>query len=122
MSKTPSTVVASSITYEYASKNSNTHIYELKSTYNNTRIRGTSLTLNDLLYVPSKDGHRLFVKNNIAEYDGHLRNILWYGPLDKPQSNSGKDWSTTWNNTWNDKLDCNRLYLYTGPSFIPDKL
>lgn len=122
MSKTPSTVVASSITYEYASKNSNTHIYELKSTYNNTRIRGTSLTLNDLLYVPSKDGHRLFVKNNIAEYDGHLRNILWYGPLNKPQSNSGKDWSTTWNNTWNDKLDCNRLYLYTGPSFIPDKL
>ena len=95
------------------------HKYSVLGTYDDGRIRGTSLTLNDLIYEPTSD-HRLFVKNGVAVHDPYLRPSLWYGPLARPQSASGNNWSTSWNNTWNDKLDCNYIQLFRGPCFTPD--
>ena len=97
------------------------HKYSVLSKYNDRRIRGTSLVINDLLYDPTLE-HRLFVKNGVATYDPHLRPALYYGPLSRPQSKSGNGWSTSWNNTWNDKLDCNYIHLFRGPCFTTDNI
>ena len=53
-------------TFNYADMEN--HKYRVKDEYNNTRIKGTSLTINDLIYEPNVDGHRLFIKNDLYEY------------------------------------------------------
>ena len=91
-------------------------------------IKGTSLTLNDLAYDPTKE-HRLCVKNNVAKYVDHFRPQLFYGDtsierIDK--GGSGKKYWESWgdnNNSWDmDNVTKNRLCLFTGPCFDPEKL
>lgn len=110
-----------------------TSSYTLSSTYNTysepVYIRGTSLTLNDLAYDPTKE-HRLCIKNNVAEYKGTLRPHLFYGDTSLELVDSGNPWFDdpweSWgdtNNSWDmDNVTKNRLCLYTGPCFDPDKL
>ena len=120
----PNTVVpVKSVTTNY-SEFSKEGTYSIKSDYlkntYNPCFRGTSVVINDLMYDTRFDNHRLFIKNNVAQYKsfGQERPKLWYGPLDTPQSN---DWSA-WNNTWNDNLDKNLIYLYSGPCFTPNNI
>lgn len=85
--------------------------YKVDGKYNKARIRGTSITLNDLEYQSNKDGHRLFVKNSLHDYDSYLRNKIYYRNIE-------------------DIYDChygntqylNNIFLYTGPCFTSDNL
>jgi hypothetical protein len=92
--------------------------YSVISDYNNARIRGTSLTLNDLLYEPSQNGHRLFIKNNLCVYNNKYRGKLYYRTLNYDDETDKTHSSWNYSNTKN--LNC--LFLYTGPCFTPDYL
>ena len=128
LNKVPNTIVpVKSVTTNY-SEFDKYGTYSIKSTYSNNTynpcFRGTSIVINDLMYDTRFDNHRLFIKNNVAQYKSYdqERPKLWYGPLDTPQSKSGDGWSTYWNYTWNDNLDKNLIYLYSGPCFTPNNI
>jgi hypothetical protein len=87
------------------------HEYKVLDEYDSTRIRGTSLTLNDLVYEPTIDGHRLFVKNGCCVYDPIHRGKLYYRDYE--------DWDS-WR--WADTKYLNNLYIYTGPCFTQNNL
>ena len=116
LEKVPNTVVRCNPTNKY-SKFSN-YAYSINSTFKNVHVKGTTITLNDLWYVPNLEGHRLFIKDNAAKYDDHLRPILWYGPANANANNGWRDY----NAAWDDAPTKNRLYLYTGPCFVPNNL
>jgi hypothetical protein len=82
--------------------------------YKLARIRGSSITLNDLVYEPNKEGHRLFVRNNLYKYDPSLRSKIYYRFL-----NEGS-WHSSWN--YNDTKYLNNLFLYTGPCYTSSNL
>lgn len=81
--------------------------------YNNARIKGTSITINDLAYEPNPEGHRLFMKNDLCTYEGKPRFRLFYRDLDKNKDT--KQWHK-------DYEHYNTLYLHIGPSFTLDNL
>jgi hypothetical protein len=84
--------------------------------YKLARIRGSSITLNDLVYEPNKEGHRLFMRNNLHVYDSKYRGKLYYRFL-----NGGNDKShSSWN--YNDTKYLNNLFLYTGPCYTSSNL
>jgi hypothetical protein len=82
--------------------------------HNDARLRGTSLTLNDLVYEDSIDGHRLYVKNDLCEYDTaqsqNYRNIMYYRSLSDISD------ATV------DRSNYNRTCMLTGPCFTSDNL
>ena len=106
-------VIKTSRTTNYANKRDRK--YTVDSKYDNpygksTRIRGTSITLNDLVYKPSVEGHRLFVRNGICTYDSINRGKIFYRSL-----TDGGSWVL-------DTQYLNSLYIFTGPCFTPDNL
>lgn len=92
--------------------------YDIKSEYQNKCFRGTSITINDLIYDPYSD-HRLFIKNNCwypTKYsDNNLvsESIIYYRQMGNvvDVNKDHKDWSWEYNTY-------NRLYLYSGPCFV----
>ena len=103
------------------------HDYVVLPKYKQTRIRGTSITLNDLVYDPSNSGHRLFMRNNCAIYNSKLRGKLYYRYLndqtwtDTPTGNVDKSrLHDSWK-YWNTK-DLNYLCIMTGPCFTENNL
>ena len=42
--------------------------YQVLSKYSNTVLCGTNITINDLVYEPNPDGHRLYMKHNCFMY------------------------------------------------------
>lgn len=106
-------VIKTSRTTNYANKLDRK--YTVDSKYDNpsgksTRIRGTSITLNDLVYKPNVEGHRLFVRNNICTHDSINRGKIFYRSLTDAGS-----WVL-------DTQYLNSLYIFTGPCFTPDNL
>ena len=95
------------------------HKYRVLDTYEDARIRGTSLTLNDLMYEPNVDGHRLFIRNNIYKYDSTYRGKLYYRSLDVNDAEVRASWDARRTVANRNK---NSLYLFTGPCFITDNL
>ena len=87
--------------------------YKVIDPYKQSRLRGSSITLNDLVYEPNKDGHRLFVRNNLCKYDATLRGKIYYRALNTNQSN-------TW--YYNNTKYLNNLFLYTGPCYTLSNL
>ena len=89
--------------------------YKVLNQYSKSQIRGTSLTLNDLIYEPEANGHRLFVRNNLCVYDSNwYRSKLYY-----------RKWSDSANgdSTWHYNYKYyNSLFLFTGPCFTKDNL
>lgn len=81
----------------------------------NVRIKGTSLTLNDLYYDPESTNHWLFIKDLgelCRHIDSDLRDIIYYRSL-------------TDKNSWkaiDEYQHKNHLYLFTGPCFTEDNL
>lgn len=98
--------------------------YSPKSTYRNQCIRGTTLTINDLVYKPNEE-HRLYVRNGCYQYNSTYRSKLFYGISTVYLIDSGKDW-TNWGNTKGDwsmaDVEKNVMFIANGPGFDPDKL
>ena len=86
-------------TSDYATTAYNT--YEIKTAYEGSRFKYTTLTVNDLMYEPNVSGHRLYVKNNNIVNNPNPSNLIYY------RAKSGK-----WDSTYN------VLHLFTGPCFI----
>jgi hypothetical protein len=106
-------VIATSPTLNYSSNNMGSP-YKVDNTFNDSRLRGTSITINDLTYEPNTEGHRLFMKNNLCKYDSAYRGKLYY-----------RDWNNgnvheSWICADTEHLNC--LFLYTGPCFTTDNL
>ena len=80
--------------------------YKLLEKYAGAAFRYSSLTINDLEYIPTEE-HRLFVRNNLTTEQTSPRNILYYRGLEAV-------------GTWHaDTAEYNGLHLYTGPCFVP---
>ena len=109
-----SSIVNINPTINYFNFNKNT--YSINDSYASTTIRGTNITLNDLVYEPNIDGHRLYMRPNCFKYFGDPRARLYYRTL-TPDANSNI--STTWKG---DTDYYNMLFINTGPCFIPDNL
>ena len=95
--------------------------YQVLSIYSNTVLCGTNITINDLVYEPNPDGHRLYMRPNCSTYQNTPRAQLYYRTLTadvKPTHGVGLI-----NDSWKgDYIQYNRLYINTGPCFIPDNL
>lgn len=87
--------------------------YVVDSKYDSSRLRGTSITLNDLIYEPNISGHRLFMKNNLCEFSPAYRGRLFYRSMTK--NKDGDQWHKK-------HQDQNTLYMMTGPCFTIDNL
>ena len=103
------------------------HQYKVKGKYDDpygksTRIRGTSLTLNDLVYIGTNvDSHRLYVRNNCYNNDNNPRNIVFYRSTDNISEDVKDATLLSWRAD-SDKEHKNHLYLQTGPCFTSDNL
>lgn len=82
--------------------------------YPDTFIRGTNITINDLVYMPNVDGHRLYMRPNCFKYQSN--SVLHYRTL---ATDEGDVINTTWKG---DTYYYNTLFINSGPCFIPDNL
>jgi hypothetical protein len=101
------------------------HRYILTSTdYNQARLRGTSIVVNDLYFDPLSTGHRLYMRSDRYMYDNDaLRAKIYYRSL-----NSRETWSFHSRNSEgvkrgsDDYRTYNNLSLHTGPCATLDNL
>ena len=98
--------------------------YKIKDCYKNTQIVQTSITLNDLQYIPNPTGHRLYIKPNLVKYDTSLNNKVYYRYLDTTTVKEGEDFGIEREGdcVYETTKDKNCLYLFTGPCFTPNTL
>ena len=114
LAESPDAIMKAHITNKYSETVD--HVYTVIDDYKDARIKGTSITINDLVYEPTLDGHRLFMKNNLCKYDSTYRGKLYYRVLTEEDDSEPNSWN--YNKTKN--LNC--LFLYTGPCFTTDNL
>lgn len=93
------------------------HKYVINDDYKEARLRGSSITLNDLIYEPNPNGHRLFIRDGLYSYDNYLRGKLYYRLGNFKEALEA----------WDIKRDSPRkyqnvLFFYTGPCFTLDNL
>lgn len=93
------------------------HKYQIKTQYQNSVFRGTSITINDLAYEPNKDEHRLFLKSTSYTYDDDPLSKLYYRSYNRP-SGPNQIIAQYHYDTWSK----NRLFLYTGPCYTESNL
>lgn len=86
--------------------------YRVLDMYKNAQLKESSITLNDLVYEPNVDGHRLFMRNNLYTYKNSLRGKIYYRFL-----NSGVAHKSWW---YDNTKYLNNIYLYTGPCYTSD--
>lgn len=104
----PNTIIKVAKTKNYY--NLKDHLYEVTSN-KRTRLVGTSLTLNDLIYDGTSPEHRLYVRDDCYNNDeSDYRNIIYYRSLDDTS-----EWGLTYQHR-------NHLYLQTGPCFTTDNI
>lgn len=106
----------------YSWSNLKTSGYTVPSTYSNKCIRGTTITINDLVYKPNED-HRLYIRNGCYQYNSQYRSKLFYGVTTIYKVDSGNSW-TNWGNTKGDwsmgDVEKNVMFIANGPGFNPD--
>ena len=95
------------------------NFYKVSDTYKNSRLKGTELTINDLVYEPNPDGHRLYIRQGCFKYEGVERAILYYRTLTADKEADHGFINESWTGNYS---QYNRLYINTGPCFIPDNL
>ena len=108
---------------EYYSKIED-HKYTVLEKYQNARIKGTSITLNDLYYDPSNK-HRLYVRRHLYVYDTEIpRGKIFYRSMSDKPSWSGVTKTKASGQQYDTKnyMNYNSLYLHTGPCFTTDNL
>lgn len=93
------------------------HKYIINDDYKKARLLGSSITLNDLIYEPNPNGHRLFIRDGLCSYDNYLRGKLYY------RLGNFKEAAES----WDIKRDSSRkyqnvLFFYTGPCFTLSNL
>lgn len=120
----PNDIIINNKTTDYSSfKN---QFYAVNPKYNQTRLRGTSITLNDLVYEPSISGHRLFMRNNCAMYNTDYRCKLYYRYLNNQTWTETKTGDLDYNidPSWkySDTKNLNTLFIMNGPSFTENNL
>ena len=121
LENTPESFVQTTVTRDYWKKEGNA--YKIIETYKDSRLRGSSITINDLVYEASVDKHRLFIRNNPATYDQYLRGKIYYRYLQTIKDGSG-DSNKTQDASWeyNKTKYLNNLFIYTGPCYTVDNL
>ena len=82
--------------------------------YKNSVFIGTSITINDLLYEPNQNGHRLYANPKYVSYSYEPRAKLYFRTL---TPDSGSKISTTW---LGDTDYYNSIHINTGPCFTPE--
>ena len=94
------------------------NVYTIDEDYKDSRLRGSSMTINDLIYEPNIDSHRLFMRNNCV-YNSSYRGKLFYRRLRANLDEDKRDWDA-----WTDNSTeyYNNLFIYTGPCYITDNL
>ena len=108
LSQIDDTIVNCDVTKDYfkiskPESNTNFYQYDIVQKYLQASIRGSSITLNDLIYEPNQEDHRLFIKgNNCKSTNSWIR----YRDKDQP-SNDG---------------ELNQLQFYIGPCFTINNL
>lgn len=117
-------IISTSQTSKYAFYTDDSTVkYELLDMYKQCAIIGTSITLNDLQYIPNPTGHRLYMKPNLVKYDTSVNNKIYYRyENENPGTGSKFGGVKTADCTYNTTKDLNCLYLFTGPCFTPDTL
>ena len=88
------------------------HKYIINDDYKKARLLGSSITLNDLIYEPNPNGHRLFIRDGLCSYDNYLRGKLYYRLGNFKEAG----------NAWDIRRDSSKkyqnvLFFYTGPCF-----
>ena len=96
--------------------------------YNEARLRGTSIVVNDLYFDALSEGHRLYMQSSAYTYDNEPRARIYYRAFSQKAS-----WSSHRRiddvagpgdviNSSYDYSNCNNLCLHTGPCFTLDNL
>ena len=95
--------------------------YSVNSKYTNVTLKGTSITINDLIYEPNVEGHRLFLRNGLYNSNQTVRNKIYYRDVNIPE---GKTYPEKVQDSWlyEGNEYKNGLYLFTGPCFEPTNL
>lgn len=106
-------VIKTAQTSKYSSISGYT--YTVDDKYKNACFKGTSLNINDLIYEPNVEGHRLFVKNNLCAYNDTYRGKIYYRFY--TEGNKHDSWRYD-----SDYKYRNVLFLQTGPCFDPNNL
>jgi hypothetical protein len=60
-------------------------VYSVNSKYTNVTLKGTSITINDLIYEPNVEGHRLFLRNGLYNSNQTIRNKIYYRDVNIPE-------------------------------------
>lgn len=107
-------ITTSVVTTDYADIVNNQYVIDSK--YKNACFRGTSMTINDLIYEPVVEGHRLYVKPINLQFCSKYYPVLYYRTLDIDKTNTDTSWA------YLDTKYKNCLFLYTGPSFDASNL
>lgn len=137
MTKLPGAIVSTEISIEPTSESGNsqvihvprtvdysTHssgVYSVNPKYTNVTLKGTSITINDLIYEPNVEGHRLFLRNGLYNSNQTIRNKIYYRDVNIPE---GKTYPEKVQDSWlyEGNEYKNGLYLFTGPCFEPTNL
>lgn len=90
--------------------------YVVNDEYKDAQIKGTSITLNDLVYNPSPTEHRLFVKRGVCRYVDSRSAKIYYRYLNGIEEQ--KPNHESWN--FDDTQYLNGLCMYLGPCFTLD--
>ena len=92
--------------------------YVVNEDYKDARIKGTSITLNDLVYNPSPTEHRLFVKRGLCRYVDEQHAKIYYRYLNgiEEQEKNHKSWN------FEATQYLNGLCMYVGPCFTLETL
>ena len=94
--------------------------YIIDDLYKSSKLVGTSLTLNDLVYDPKPTGHRLYVRSNCCKYNNAPRSRVFYRTTSYDMNRYG-NFNSSW--CYYDLGDhvgtqyLNNMYLLTGPCF-----
>jgi hypothetical protein len=65
--------------------------YLVNSKYKDVTLKGTSITVNDLVYEPNIEGHRLFLRNGLYKSNQAVRNKIYYRDVKIPEGKTEPD-------------------------------
>lgn len=106
---TPESFISTTKTQQYSKIEESK--YKVLSEYQDSCLRGSSITINDLIYEPNIEGHRLYMKNGCCIYNSYLRGKLYY--------RSYKDEKFS---VYSKTKYLNNLFIFTGPCFTESNL
>lgn len=106
LNKNASAVVKTTRTSKYYDNTSTTEGYKVLGNFQSACFRGTSITVNDLIYEPNQTGHRLYIRGDAVTNPSSPRSVIFYRNMTDRQS---------WVKGDTNHKNC--LYIQTGPCF-----